>query len=312
MEVPPGACAGGTGSPSLEARPQVEAGPLLGCEGRVRPCAVVRAVGPGWVLVQGAARWELNPRAFVFVSSPREGRRAKFPPGISVQEREKAMGAVLGLLLVAPRLLAFFLRRREAPGQWFGTVLLGMAAVFASLGVILHLILANRQPESLMFGAAVGVLTLAFAGAEGAPGPLRRGPAEQRPAVLRVDDRPQMGARPGALRRCRAAQIRSRRGAGPVRSVPSETPRPPPGWGRHLGDVEDVWGPSLAFPPRIRMRLPVQSSRPACVIPRPQPPRRRAISGTYSLHPVELTRRGSLGAARDGEVQPDPVRGSRW
>ncbi|MCY1076154.1 hypothetical protein [Archangium lansingense] len=74
-------------------------------------------------------------------------------------EREKAMGAVLGLLLVAPGLLAFFLRRREAPGQWFGTVLFGMAAVFASLGVILHPILVNRQPESLMFGAAAGVLT---------------------------------------------------------------------------------------------------------------------------------------------------------
>jgi hypothetical protein len=74
-------------------------------------------------------------------------------------EREKAMGAVLGLLLVTPGLLAFFLRRREAPGQWFGTVLLGMAAVFASLGVILHPILVNRQPESLMFGAGLGILT---------------------------------------------------------------------------------------------------------------------------------------------------------
>ncbi|HYO72277.1 MAG TPA: hypothetical protein VEU33_40015 [Archangium sp.] len=74
-------------------------------------------------------------------------------------EREKAMGAVLGLLLVTPGLLAFFLRRREAPGQWFGTVLLGMAAVFASLGVILHPIMANRQPESLMFGAGLGILT---------------------------------------------------------------------------------------------------------------------------------------------------------
>ena len=74
-------------------------------------------------------------------------------------EREKALGAVLGLLLVAPGLLAFFLRRREAPGQWFGTVLLGMAAVFASLGVILHPILVNPQPESLMFGAGLGVMT---------------------------------------------------------------------------------------------------------------------------------------------------------
>jgi hypothetical protein len=74
-------------------------------------------------------------------------------------EREKALGAVLGLLLVAPGLLAFFLRRREAPGQWFGTVLLGMAAVFASLGVILHPILVSPRPESLMFGAGVGVLT---------------------------------------------------------------------------------------------------------------------------------------------------------
>ncbi|REG27342.1 hypothetical protein ATI61_110349 [Archangium gephyra] len=74
-------------------------------------------------------------------------------------EREKAMGAVLGLLLVTPGLLTFFLRRREAPGQWFGTVLLGMAAVFASLGVILHPIMVSRQPESLMFGAGLGVLT---------------------------------------------------------------------------------------------------------------------------------------------------------
>ncbi|WP_375766734.1 hypothetical protein NR798_34320 [Archangium gephyra] len=74
-------------------------------------------------------------------------------------EREKAMGAVLGLLLVTPGLLAFFLRRREAPGQWFGTVLLGMAAVFASLGVILHPIMVSRQPESLMFGAGLGILT---------------------------------------------------------------------------------------------------------------------------------------------------------
>lgn len=73
-------------------------------------------------------------------------------------EREKAMGAVLGLLLVAPGLLAFFLRRREAPGQWFGTVLLGMAAVFASLGVILHPLLVSPKPESLVFGAAVGIL----------------------------------------------------------------------------------------------------------------------------------------------------------
>ena len=74
-------------------------------------------------------------------------------------EREKALGAVLGLLLVAPGLLAFFLRRRQAPGEWFGTVLLGMAAVFASLGVILHPLLVRPQPESLMFGATVGVLT---------------------------------------------------------------------------------------------------------------------------------------------------------
>ncbi|HYO59645.1 hypothetical protein [Archangium sp.] len=73
-------------------------------------------------------------------------------------ERERAMGAVLGLLLVSPGLLAFFLRRREAPGQWFGTVLLGMVAVFASLGAILHPILVDPQPKSLMFGAGVGVL----------------------------------------------------------------------------------------------------------------------------------------------------------
>jgi hypothetical protein len=74
-------------------------------------------------------------------------------------EREKAMGAVLGLLLVTPGMLAFFLRRREAPGRWFGTALLGMAAAFASLGVILHPILVNHQSESLMFGAGLGVLT---------------------------------------------------------------------------------------------------------------------------------------------------------
>jgi hypothetical protein len=75
-------------------------------------------------------------------------------------ERERVMGAVLGLLLVFPGLLAFFLRRREAPGQWFGTVLLGMVAVFASLGAILHPILANPQPQQgLAFGASVGVLS---------------------------------------------------------------------------------------------------------------------------------------------------------
>lgn len=73
-------------------------------------------------------------------------------------ERERAMGAVLGLLLVCPCLLAFFLRRREAPGQWFGTVLLGMVAVFASLGVILQPILANPQPHVFGFGLSVGVM----------------------------------------------------------------------------------------------------------------------------------------------------------
>ncbi len=73
-------------------------------------------------------------------------------------ERERAMGAVLGLLLVSPGLLAFFLRRREAPGQWFGTVLLGMVAVFASLGAVFQPILARPPPYGLAFGVSVGVL----------------------------------------------------------------------------------------------------------------------------------------------------------
>jgi hypothetical protein len=73
-------------------------------------------------------------------------------------ERERAMGAILGLLLVCPCLLAFFLRRREAPGQWFGTVLLGMVAVFASLGVVLQPLLANPQPHALGFGLSSGAL----------------------------------------------------------------------------------------------------------------------------------------------------------
>jgi len=34
-----------------------------------------------------------------------------------------------------------------------------MTAVFASLGVILHPIMVSRQPESLMFGAGLGILT---------------------------------------------------------------------------------------------------------------------------------------------------------
>jgi hypothetical protein len=73
-------------------------------------------------------------------------------------ERERAMGAVLGLLLVTPCLLAFFLRRREAPGQWFGTVLLGMVAVFAFLGAVLQPILASATPSALAFGMSVGLL----------------------------------------------------------------------------------------------------------------------------------------------------------
>jgi hypothetical protein len=73
-------------------------------------------------------------------------------------ERERALGAVLGLLLVFPGLLAFFLRRRETPGTWFGTVLLGMVAVFASLGAFLQPILQNHQSSSLAFGASMGVL----------------------------------------------------------------------------------------------------------------------------------------------------------
>jgi len=73
-------------------------------------------------------------------------------------ERERVLGAVLGLLLVFPSMLAFFLRRREVPGEWFGTVLLGMVAVFASLGAVLLPILSRPPPYGLAFGASVGVL----------------------------------------------------------------------------------------------------------------------------------------------------------